>query len=155
MTVIAFRPRPRSDATTRSGSSQSEHSFGEEATTFTGVFRSPRGRLGKLKGHLRLQRIVITPRGTFVTGVFTGELREPDGILIGVDSRLGTAPADLECHAVGMRAVVRPLKLDLMGITVDVAGFAVLPALVLPPARRRIGSRASRPRSVTSVIRPL
>ncbi|HEX5522184.1 MAG TPA: hypothetical protein VFX53_01950, partial [Pedococcus sp.] len=85
-----------------------------------------------MSGHLRLQRLVIAPRGAFITGVFTGELREPDGTLIGVDSRRATVPADLERDESGLRPVVRPLQLDLMGITIDVAPFAIEPALAFP-----------------------
>ena len=133
MTVIAFRPRPPAGDATPA----------EVQTAFTGTFRSPRGRLGSMTGQLRLQKLVLTPRGAFVTGVFTGELHEPDGSLVGVDSRRCTVTADLQRCDGGLRAVVRPMQLDLMGITVDVDAFAVASEVALPPASigRRRGHR--------------
>ena len=125
MNVIAFRPHYARPLT--------------EPPVVSGTFRSPRGRAGRMTGSLRLQRLVLAPRGAFVTGVFTGELRD-DGGIIGVESRRATAPADLVQGERGFRPWVRPCSLDLMGITVDVAGFAVDPALVFPrldPATRR------------------
>jgi hypothetical protein len=136
MSVIAFRPRPVSGSRAAAPSSP-----GGEGTVVSGTFRSPRGRSGSMTGHLRLQRLVIVPRGAFVTGVFTGELREPDGALVGVDSRRATAPADLVRDESGLRPVVRPLQLDLMGITVDIHPFAIEPALAFPRGRSRSGRR--------------
>ena len=132
MTVIAFRPRR--DVT-------DQQPVDAEENPFVGVFRSPRGRAGTMSGHLRLQRIVIVPRGAFVTGVFTGELREPDGTLIGVDSRRCTVPADLQRNDNGLEAVIRPMQLDLMGIVVDVLPFAVAPSLHFPAAPTPINRR--------------
>lgn len=138
MTVIAFRPRPsRGGLRTPDG----------DSTAITGTFRSPRGRAGSMIGHLRLQRLVIAPRGAFVTGVFTGELREPDGTLIGVDSRRATAPADLVRDDGGMRPVVRPLRLDLMGIAIDIDPFAIEPSLAFPRGETHPGRRTRRARS--------
>ncbi len=135
MTVIAFRPRPsRGGVRTPDG----------DSTAITGTFRSPRGRPGCMTGHLRLRRLVIAPRGAFVTGVFTGELREPDGTLIGVDSRRATAPADLVRDDRGMRPVVRPLQLDLMGITIEVDPFAIEPSLAFPRGKAHPGRRTRR-----------
>lgn len=138
MTVIAFRPRPRQ----REPLTVEEH-----VTGFTGTFRSPRGRAAVMDGHLRLQRLVVVPRGAFVTGVFTGELHEPDGELIGHDRRRATVPADLRPAGNGLQAVVRAMHLDLMGIDIRVAAFPVDPALAFPRrsardrpvARRRLG----------------
>jgi hypothetical protein len=108
-----------------------------------------------MTGSLRLQRLVIVPRGAFVTGVFTGELREPDGTLVGVDSRRATVPADLVPHQTGLRPVVRPLQLDLMGITVDVQGFVIEPALAFPRGDGRIGRRTRSPRSAPARVEPV
>jgi hypothetical protein len=102
-----------------------------------------------MTGQLRLQRLVITPRGAFVTGVFTGELHEPDGTLVGVDSRRCTVPADLERGAGGLRTVVRRMQLDLMGITVDVHAFTLGAEVAFPPAP----SRPSRRRPSGSALR--
>ena len=108
----------------------------------TGTFRSPRGNEGVMTGHLRLQRLVLAPRGAFVTGVFTGELREPDGTVVGRESRRATAPADLVRDELGLHPVVRPLELDLMGFAVLVHSFAIEPGQVFPAPRRRAGRSA-------------
>jgi len=92
-------------------------------------------------GALRVHRLVITSRGTFVTGVFTGELRDHDGSLIGVDTRRATIAADLVREGQGYLPVLRPFQLDLMGITVDVEATTIDPALPLNPSRRRRAHR--------------
>jgi hypothetical protein len=132
MTVIAFRPRRSPEEPAPDG----------DGTPLTGTFRSPRGDEGVMTGHLRLQRLVLAPRGAFVTGVFTGELREPDGTLIGRDSKRTTAPADLVRDELGLHPVVRPLQLDLMGFAVRVHPFAIEPGQVFPSARRRAARRS-------------
>ena len=125
MTVIAFRPRPRpaSQAPT------------DVPVPLVGTFRAPRGGLGHLVGSLRVHRLVIIPRGTFVSGVFTGELRDHDGSLVGVDTRRATIAADLVRQGEGYLPVLRPFQLDLMGITVDVAATTIDPALAPTPDR--------------------
>ena len=132
MTVIAFRPRRTPEAPVSMG----------DGIPLTGTFRSPRGNEGVMTGHLRLQRLVLAPRGAFVTGVFTGELREPDGTVVGRESRRATAPADLVRDELGLHPVVRPLELDLMGFAVLVHSFAIEPGQVFPAPRRRAGRSA-------------
>lgn len=141
MTVIAFRPRPRPRADMPTPT--------DAQTSFAGTFRSPRGRTGSMTGHLRVLKLVITPRGAFVTGVFTGELREPDGALIGIDSRRCTVAANLQRRDGGLRAEVRPMRLDLMGISVHVPAFLVGAEVAFPSTtdglrRRRRPSPALR-----------
>jgi hypothetical protein len=97
-----------------------------------------------MSGHLRLQRLVLAPRGAFVTGLFTGELRESDGSLIGVGTRRATAPVDLVRDDAGLRPVVRPLQLYVMGIVVDVHSFAIDPSLAFPRGPRDAAPRARR-----------
>ena len=126
MTVIAFRPRPPA-------TSQASHA----PVPLAGTFRSPRGRLGHMVGALRVHRLLIVPRGTFVTGVFTGELRDDDGSLVGVDTRRATIAADLVREGHGYLPVLRPFQLDLMGITVDVDATTIDPALGPSPSRSR------------------
>ena len=92
-------------------------------------------------GSVRLQRLVLVPRGVFVTGVFTGTLHEPDGTLIGVDSRRVSAPADLVRDGAGLHPMVRPLRLELMGIPVDIPSFAIDTTLALPRGERHRGTR--------------
>jgi hypothetical protein len=119
MTVIAFRRRPQA----------SSERAADTPVPLEGTFRSPRGRLGHLQGTLRVHRLVIVPHGTFVTGVFTGELRDDDGSLVGVDTRRATIAADLVRQGEGYVPVLRPFQLDLMGIAVDVPATRVGPAL--------------------------
>ena len=144
MTVIAFRPRPQ-PASPRPT---------DVPVPLVGTFRAPRGRMGHLVGSLRVHRLVIIPRGTFVTGVFTGELRDHDGSLVGVDTRRATIAADLVRQGEGYLPVLRPFQLDLMGITVDVAATTIDPALA--PTRdgghRRVapGARQAGPHGVPS-----
>lgn len=108
-----------------------------------------------MTGSLRLQRLVIVPRGAFITGVFTGELREPDGTLVGVDSRRATAPVDLVRDDSGLRPVVRPLQLDLMGITVHVERFTIEPSLAFPRGESSTGGRARTTRTSRARVEPL
>jgi len=117
MTVIAFRPRP------------APHRPTDVPVPLEGTFRSPSGRTGRLVGSLRVQRLVVIPRGTFVSGVFAGELRDHDGSLVGVDSRRATIAADLVRQGQGYLPVLRPFQLDLMGITVDVSATPLDPEL--------------------------
>ena len=122
MTVIAFRPRRRGSRTPP----RARPRRGRDLPV-------AEGRMGRMQGSLRVQRLVVVPRGAFVTGVFTGELRDVDGSLVGVDSRRATAAADLVRDDGGFAPVVRPFQLDLMGLAVDVAATPCS-----PPAR---GSR--------------
>ena len=141
MTVIAFRPR-------------STPASADTPVPLTGTFRSPRGRLGHMEGSLRVHRLVIVPRGTFVTGVFTGELRDDDDSLVGVDTRRATIAADLVRRGSGYLPGLRPFQLDLMGITVDVDETAIdpghAPARDDNPRRRGRAARAPGPRGVPS-----
>jgi hypothetical protein len=90
-------------------------------------------------GSVRLQRLVLVPRGAFITGVFTGELHEPDGTLIGVDSRRATVAADLVRDGTGLHPLVRPLRLELMGIPVDIPSFAIETSLAFPRGQSHSG----------------
>ena len=94
-----------------------------------------------MEGFLRAHRLVIAPRGAFVSGVFTGELRDVDGSLVGVDSRRATAAADLVRERGGFAPVVRPFQLDLMGLTVEVDAIRIDP--MLAPGGRA-GGRSGR-----------
>ena len=131
MTVIAFRPRPRSVSDRPAGGH----------VPVVGSFRSPSGRTGRMEGSLRVHRLVVVPRGAFVSGVFTGELRDVDGSLVGVDSRRATAAADLVREPGGFAPVVRPFQLDLMGLTVEVDAIRIDPMLALGG---RAGGRSGR-----------
>lgn len=139
MIVMADRPGVESDAAAL------------RQVDVAGTFRSPRGRLGRMTGTLRVQRIVNWPQGAFVTGVFTGELRDVDGSLVGVSSRRATAAADLVHEREGAVTVVEPFQLDLMGLTVRVEPIRIVNRLaVVEPGRGPgRGSRgASGPRGI-------
>ena len=82
-----------------------------------------------MRGSLRVNRLVVVPSGTFVTGVFTGELRDDDGSLIGVDTHRATITADVVETAEGRLTVLRPFQLDLMGIPVEVGATTIGPAI--------------------------
>lgn len=143
MTVIAFRPRPRPD---------SEPPV-DSRVPLVGTFRSPSGRMGRMEGSLRVHRLVIVPRGAFVTGVFTGEMRDVDGSLVGVDSRRVTAAADLVREGDGFAPVIRPFQLDLMGIAVDLQATRIDPLLAIP--QRAPSTAREHPRSAhLSVVQP-
>jgi hypothetical protein len=96
-----------------------------------GTFRSPEGRCGRLVGSLRLDRLLITPQGTFVSGVVTGHLRSAAGELVGVASRTVTTAADLVHDGGRTTARVRPFDLDLIGIPVRVAAFSLEPTVAV------------------------
>jgi hypothetical protein len=74
-----------------------------------------------------------------VTGVVTGELRDADGSLVGVDSRRVTLAVDLVRQGDGYVPVAHASRIDLMGLTVHVERTVLDVPLVLP-------WRAARPR---------
>jgi len=98
--------------------------------------------------------LVIAPRGAFIVGVFAGELREPDGTLIGTGSRRATVPAELEWDHDGLRPVVRAMQLDLMGFTIEVEPFVIEPAIAFKRAQTGDRLRSSRARHKARVVTP-
>ena len=123
MTVIAFPPRPAGADAADAGT---HHAV-------TGTFRSPRGRSGEMHGILRVAGLHLVPSGVRLTGVFTAELREADGSLIGLDSRRTTVATELVHRESGAQLLVGPLDLDLMGMTVHVQQFTIAPPQALAP----------------------
>ena len=126
MTVIAFPRRP----------SGSDGQHARNHPRVEGTFQSPRGRRGSMHGTLRVRRFVLGPDGLCLSGVFTAELREDDGTLIGVDSRRATVPVEVVHDERGSRLVVAPVALELMGIVVDVRQFVLDPPPLAVPERR-------------------
>ena len=121
-TVSTTRPEPHLHLV--------EPGAGEDDVSHTpieGSFRSPDGRSGRLTGSLRLERLLITPHGAFVSGVVTGHLRTPQGDVVAVASRAVTAEADLRHDGGRTTATVRPFDLDMIGIPVRVAAFSLEP----------------------------
>jgi hypothetical protein len=88
-------------------------------------------------GHFRVQRLVLAPRGAFLTGVVTGELFDADGTVIGRDTGRVTAAADLVRADAGLVPTIRALQLDMMGIRVKVRDFSMGSDLRLLRERER------------------
>jgi hypothetical protein len=118
MTVIALRPR-------------ADHRIpgplvpGRGMARIQGSFRSPRGGAGTMTGWLRLGGFVVVSGQLCAAGVFTGELLDADGTTIGVGSRRRTAPVEIARTDEGITALVGPVEVDLLGLTVTVPAFAV------------------------------
>ncbi len=102
-----------------------------------------------MRGTLRVRRLVVVSGGTFVAGVFTGELRDADGSVIGVDTRRATIAAELVRHGDGYLPVLQPFQLDLMGIVVDVHATTVDTHRTQP-----VRTTAARPRRSGGAVRP-
>lgn len=119
-----------------------------------GAFQSPRGRSGQMRGTLRVRRVLPRAGGLWVTGVLTAELREADGSLTGVDSRRVTLPASEVRGDRGLRLVVDPLVVDLMGITVRVERFTIEAPGDVPPWETQPRHVVGRRRPVNGGERP-
>ena len=95
------------------------------ATAVRGTFRSPKGKVGAMSGWLRLDRFVVAAEGLQAAGVFTGELIDGDGTLIGVGSRRKTVPASISHAERGIMATIGPVDVDLLGLLVTIRPFSV------------------------------
>lgn len=123
------------------------------ATAVRGTFRSPKGKVGAMSGWLRLDRFVLVADELQAAGVFTGELIDADGTLIGVGSCRKTVPAEISRSAGGIVASIGPVDVDLLGLIVHISPFSVearLPVRAheqgasVSPLRRPRGTRARR-----------
>ncbi len=116
MTVIPFRQR---------------HTGPESAPVLTlirkaairGTFRAPNGRTGTMTGWLRLRRFVLVSDQLCAAGIFTGTLFDADGRPIGLGSRRHTAPAAVSNGGPQVTAVIGPVDVDLLGLTVTIEAF--------------------------------
>jgi hypothetical protein len=143
MTVIALRPR-------------ADHRIpgplvpGQGMARIQGSFRSPRGGAGTMTGWLRLGGFVVVSGQLCAAGVFTGELLDADGTTIGVSSRRRTAPVKITRTAERLTALVGPVDVDLLGLTVAVPAFTVETGARAPVAAVRTRGRrtASRRRDL-------
>ena len=95
------------------------------ATAVRGTFPSPKGKVGHMSGWLRLDRFVLEEDELRAAGVFTGELIDADGTLIGVGSCRRTVPAEIARSAGGIVATIGPVDVDLLGLVVTVSPFSV------------------------------
>ncbi|HEX5522328.1 MAG TPA: hypothetical protein VFX53_02690, partial [Pedococcus sp.] len=78
-----------------------------------------------MSGWLRLGRFVLDADELKATGVFTGELVDADGTLVGVDSCRKTVPAEISRSAGGIVATIGPVDVDLLGLVVTISPFSV------------------------------
>ena len=111
-----------------------------------GTFASPSGRVGTMTGCLRLDRFVVVSDRLCAAGVFAGQLLDADGTTIGWGSRRKTAPAEIVRGLRGVTAVIGPVDVDLLGLTVSVPAFTLdtrarmrRSSRSLPEAPRRAG----------------
>jgi hypothetical protein len=95
------------------------------AAAVRGTFRSPKGKVGTMTGWLRLDRFVVAAEGLHAAGVFTGQLTDADGTLIGVGSRRKTVPAEISRSERGIMATIGPVDVDLLGLVVAINPFSV------------------------------
>ena len=90
-----------------------------------GTFPSPSGRVGTMTGCLRLDRFIVVSGRLCAAGVFAGELLDADGTTIGWGSRRKTAPAEIVRGLRGATAVIGPVDVDLLCLTVSVPAFTL------------------------------
>jgi len=90
-----------------------------------GTFPSPTGRVGTMTGCLRLDRFIMVSDKLCASGVFAGELLDADGTTIGWGSRRKACPAEIVRGPREVTAVIGPVDVDLMGMTVSVAAFTI------------------------------
>ena len=98
---------------------------GKGMARIQGTFRSPRGGAGIMTGWLRLGGFVVVSGRLCAAGVFTGELLDADGTSIGVGSRRRIAPVEITRTTEGLTALVGPVDVDLLGLTVTVPAFTM------------------------------
>lgn len=113
---------------------------GKGMARIQGTFRSPRGGAGTMTGWLRLGGFVVVSGRLYAAGVFTGELLAADGTTIGVGSRRRIAPVEITRTPEGLTALVGPVEVDLLGLTVTVSAFTM-------DTERRASVVAIRPRA--------
>ncbi len=95
------------------------------AAAVRGTFQSPKGKVGTMTGCLRLDRFVMAAEGLHAAGVFTGELIDADGTLIGVGSCRKAVPAAISRSESGIIAAIGPVDVDLLGLVVTISPFSV------------------------------
>jgi hypothetical protein len=109
-----------------------------------GTFTSPSGRVGTMTGCLRLDRFIVVSGRLCAAGVFAGELLDADGTTIGWGSRRKTAPAEIVRGLRGATAVIGPVDVDLLGLTVSVPAFTLNTGATMRQAPRSRGESSHR-----------
>ena len=105
-----------------------------------GTFRSSRG-LGTMTGWMRLERFHVVSDRLCAAGVFIGELHDSDGTTIGVGSRRRSVPAEITRSLHYRAAVIGPVDVDLLGLTVSIPAFTMDTGVVRQPLRNLGGGR--------------
>jgi hypothetical protein len=118
---MAIIPFPQRD---RYGESVPRPPLNRESR-INGTFPSPSGRVGTMTGCLRLDRFIVVSGRLCAAGVFAGELLDADGTTIGWGSRRKTAPAEIVRGLRGATAVIGPVDVDLLGLTVSIPAFTL------------------------------
>jgi hypothetical protein len=78
-----------------------------------------------MTGCLRLDRFIMVSDQLCASGVFAGELLDADGTTIGWGSRRKACPAEIVRGLREATAMIGPVDVDLMGMTVSVAAFSI------------------------------
>jgi len=88
-----------------------------------------------MSGWFRLGRFIAVSDRLYAVGVFSGELLDENGSWVGTGSRRQTAPADITPTPHGLLALIGPVSLDLLGLSVNVGPFSVDARRGAPVAR--------------------
>jgi hypothetical protein len=78
-----------------------------------------------MTGCFRLDRFIMVADRLCASGVFGGELLDADGTSIGWGSRRKACPAETVRNLREVTAVIGPVDVDLMGMTVSVGAFTI------------------------------
>jgi hypothetical protein len=117
MAVIPFPQRHRYR--------ESDHVPPNRESRIHGTFPSPSGRVGTMTGCFRLDRFIMVADRLCASGVFGGQLLDADGTSIGWGSRRKACPAETVRGLHEVTAVIGPVDVDLMGMTVSVGAFTI------------------------------
>jgi hypothetical protein len=78
-----------------------------------------------MTGCLRLDQFILVADRLCASGVFAGELLDADGTSIGWGSRRKACPAEIVRGLHEVTALIGPVDVDLMGMTVSIDAFTV------------------------------
>lgn len=131
MTVIAFpqRHKNREPAPAR---------LLNRKAAIHGTFPSPSGGLGTMTGWMRLARLHMVSDQLCAAGVFSGELLDSKGDTIGVASRRRTVSAEIAQSLNDHAAVIGPVDVDFLGLTVSITAFTLDTGVVRLPRLRNL-----------------
>jgi hypothetical protein len=90
-----------------------------------GSFSAPSGSAGTFRGSYRLERLVSEHGQTAAAGVFTGELVDADGSVVGTGSRRHTAAVLVEARRASLVAQLGPVEVNVIGFPVQMRALEV------------------------------